>query len=307
MDKLFEAVAERGHVCVGLDTALEYVPEKERRPSAAETVLEYNKAVIDATIDIAACYKLQIAYYEEMGLAGLETYARTLEYLRRRGALAITDIKRSDIADTASRYARAHFGGDFEADFVTLNPYLGMDSIEPWLQWADKKGKGAFVLMRTSNKGRRDFECLIIKGENPSPRRLFDAVGDKLSELAASRLGAHGYGAFGAVVGADPQTEEERKEAAAIRAERSNLFFLIPGYGAQGGAASDAALLLGEGNGGVVNASRSILRAWQGQHEQDGREADNAIAAQAARAAAIEMRDNILKAAGINELVRELN
>jgi orotidine-5'-phosphate decarboxylase len=297
MDKLFETVAERGHVCIGLDTAPEYVPEKERRSSPAETALEYNKAIIEATIDIAACYKLQIAYYEEMGLAGLDAYARTLRYLRQRGALAIADIKRGDIADTASRYARAHFEGDFEADFVTLNPYLGMDSIEPWLQWADKKGKGAFVLMRTSNKGRRDFECLIIKDGNPASLRLFDAVGDKLSELAASRMGAHGYGAFGAVVGADPQTEEERKEAAAIRAGRSNLFFLIPGYGAQGGAASDAALLLREGNGGVVNASRSILKAWQSSHEKSGREADNAFAAQEARAAAIEMRDNILKAA----------
>jgi orotidine 5''-phosphate decarboxylase, subfamily 2 len=297
MDKLFEAVAERGNVCVGLDTAPEYVPERERRSSPAETVLEYNKAIIDATIDIAACYKLQIAYYEEMGLAGMDTYAQTLKHLRERGALIIADIKRSDIADTASRYAKAHFEGDFEADFVTLNPYLGMDSIEPWLQWADKKGKGAFVLMRTSNKGRRDFECLIINDESHSPKRLFYAVGDKLSELAASRLGAHGYGAFGAVVGADPQSEEERKEAANIRAERPNLFFLIPGYGAQGGAASDAALLLREGNGGVVNASRSILKAWQ--NLPGGKEADNSIAAQAARAAVIEMRDSIRKAAGI--------
>jgi len=296
MDKLFEAVAERGHVCVGLDTAPEYVPEKERRSSPAETVLAYNKAMIDATIDIAACYKLQIAYYEELGLSGLETYSQTLKYLRQRSALAIADIKRSDIADTASRYARAHFDGDFEADFVTLNPYLGMDSIEPWLQWADKKGKGAFVLMRTSNKGRRDFECLIIKEESHSPRHLFDTVGNKLSELAASRLGAHGYGAFGAVVGADPQSEEERKEATAIRAGYPVLFFLIPGYGAQGGAASDAALLLREGNGGVVNASRSILKAWQSSHEASGREADNTIAALAARAAAIEMRDSIRKA-----------
>jgi len=226
-----------------------------------------------------------------MGLAGLDAYVRTLKHLRKRSGLVIADIKRSDIADTASRYAKAHFSGDFEADFVTLNPYLGMDSIEPWLQWADKAGKGAFVLMRTSNKGRRDFECLIIDNESHSPKRLFDAVGDKLSELAASRLGVHGYGAFGAVVGADPQSEEERKEAAAIRAGRPNLFFLIPGYGAQGGAASDAALLLREGNGGVVNASRSILKAWQSSH--DGKEADNAIAAQAARAAAIEMRDSI--------------
>jgi orotidine-5'-phosphate decarboxylase len=158
IDKLYETVAARGHVCVGLDTAVEYVPEKEHCSTAAESVFAYNKAIIDATIDIAACYKLQIAYYEEMGIDGLRTYAETLKYLRNQGALAIADIKRGDIADTASRYARAHFEGDFEADFVTLNPYLGMDSVEPWLEWADKKGKGSFVLMRTSNKGSQDSQ-----------------------------------------------------------------------------------------------------------------------------------------------------
>ena len=292
MDKLFESVAERGHVCVGLDTAVDYIPEKERRRAStdAEAVLAYNRAVIDATVDIAACYKVQIAYYEEMGLAGLQTYAATLKYLREKGAIVIADIKRGDIADTASRYARANFEGDFEADFVTLTPYLGMDSIEHWIEWADKKGKGAFVLMRTSNKGRRDFECLEISGIN---KKLFDAVGDKLSELAAAHLGKYGYGAFGAVVGADPQSEEERKEAAAIRAARPSLFFLIPGFGAQGGAASDAALLLREGNGGVVNASRSILKAWQSDSAGNPAEADNAFAAEAARQAAIKMRDEI--------------
>jgi len=292
MDKLYEAVAGRGHVCVGLDTSAEYIPEKERRLSLsdAEAVFAYNKTIIDATRDIAACYKVQIAYYEEMGLAGLDSYAKTLKYLRERGALVIADIKRGDIADTANRYARAHFEGEFEADFVTLTPFLGMDSIEPWLQWAEKKGSGAFILMRTSNKGRHDFEYLELKNGG----RLYDAVGHKLSELAAKYTGKYGYGAFGAVVGVDTQSEEERREAAAIRAKLTNLFFLIPGYGAQGGAASDAALLLREGNGGVVNASRSILKAWQNSAVKG---ADNDIAARAARQAVIEMRDAIRNAA----------
>ena len=302
MDRLFEAVAERGHVCVGLDTAADYIPEKERRrfSTDAEAVLTYNKAIADATMDIAACFKVQIAYYEEMGLAGLQTYASTLKYLREKGALVIADIKRSDIADTASRYARAHFEGDFEADFVTLNPYLGMDSIESWMQWADKKGKGAFVLVRTSNKGRQDFEELEIKEIcDASGKKLYNAVADKLSVLASAKLGKHGYAAFGAVVGADLQSEEERKDAAAIRERYSNLFFLIPGYGAQGGAASDAALLLREGNGGVVNASRSILKAWQITLDgAEKTEADNDFAALAGRQAAIEMRDALRKAAG---------
>ena len=299
IDKLFEAVAARGHVCVGLDTAVEYIPEKERRSSSSpsDAVLAYNKAIVDATIDVAACFKVQIAYYEEMGLRGLEAFARTLRYIRERGALVISDVKRGDIADTASRYARAHFEGDFETDFVTLTPYLGMDSIEPWIEWADKKGKGAFVLVRTSNKGRQDFECLKTEGG----KHVYNAVGEKLLRLASSHMGKYGYGAFGAVIGIDSQSEEERKEAIAIRAEGSSLFFLIPGYGAQGGAASDVALLLREGNGGVVNASRSILRAWQNTGNINAgiitaSDADNDSAAQAARQAVIEMRDAILKA-----------
>jgi len=298
IDKLFEAVAAKGHVCVGLDTAAEYVPPVERRRAAsdAEAVLVFNQALVDSTFDAAACYKVQIAYYEEMGIAGLSAYAKTLRYIREKGSLVIADIKRGDIADTASRYAKAHFAGDFEADFVTLSPYMGMDSIEPWLSYADSAGKGAFVLMRTSNKGMRDFEYLEIA---PDKRRLYHAVGDKLAELAAAHSGIYGYGAFGAVVGCT-----EREEAAEIRKKYSNLFFLIPGYGAQGGAADDAALLLREGNGGVVNASRSILKAWSAELKDSGGDeaaANNLFAAEAARRAALAMRDAI-RAAVKNDL-----
>jgi orotidine-5'-phosphate decarboxylase len=290
IDKLFEAVSVKGHVCVGLDTAAEYVPPAERKRAASdvEAVLAFNKAIVDSTFDACACYKVQIAYYEEMGLEGLGGYAKTLRYIREKGGLVIADIKRGDIADTALRYAKAHFAGDFEADFVTLSPYMGVDSIEPWLAYAEKSGKGAFVLMRTSNKGMRDFEYLEISTDK---KRVYHAVGDKLSELANTYKGIHGYGAFGAVVGCT-----ERDEAAEIRKNYSNLFFLIPGYGAQGGAADDAALLLREGNGGVVNASRSILKAWETELKKtggDGSVVTNSFAAEAARRAAIEMRDAI--------------
>jgi orotidine-5'-phosphate decarboxylase len=285
IDKLFDAVAARGHVCIGLDTSIDYVPPGEKLKSAnnAEAVFEYNKALIDATFDTAACYKVQIAYYEEMGTAGLNAYARTLEYIRNRCGIVIADIKRSDIADTAKRYAKAHYGGDFEADFVTLNPYLGMDSLEPWISEAREKGKGAFVLMRTSNPGMRDFEYL----ETKEGKRFYHVVGDKLSDLASQFTGGKGYGLFGAVIGCT-----EREEAAEIRKNYPSLFFLIPGYGAQGGGAQDAAILLREGNGGVVNASRSIITAWQ--KEEGNENADNAFAAAAARSAAIKMRDEIL-------------
>jgi orotidine-5'-phosphate decarboxylase len=289
MDQLYEAVASKGPVCVGLDTATAYVPPQERRKRAsdAETVLAYNRALVDRTVDIAACYKVQIAYYEALGRAGLDAYAHTLGYIREQGSLVIADIKRGDIADTAAQYAKAHFEGDFEADFVTLSPYMGMDSIEPWLSYADRKGKGAFVIMRTSNPGMRDFEYQELQAGG----RLYDAVGDKLAALAALRLGVYGYGAFGVVVGC---TEPE--EAASIRAKREQLFFLIPGYGTQGGDAKDAALLFRHANGGVVNASRSILKAWTQATGLDPEKVDMATAAQAARSAVIQMRDDLLVA-----------
>jgi orotidine-5'-phosphate decarboxylase len=286
VDLLVEAVASRGHVCVGLDTAADYVPPFDRRkaPNDAAAVLAFNKALVDVTFDTAACYKVQIAYYEEMGTAGLSVYSETLKYIRKKGCLVIADIKRGDIADTARRYAKAHFSGDFEADFVTLSPYMGMDSVQPWLSEAETRGKGAFVLMRTSNPGMRDFEYLELAGG----KRLYNAVGDKLAELAGQRGGNNGYGLFGAVTGCT-----EREEAAEIRKNYPNLFFLIPGYGAQGGGAQDAALLLQNGNGGVVNASRSIITSWQKENTSP-QDADNALAAEEARRAAIKMRDEIL-------------
>jgi len=284
VDKLYETVEAKGHVCVGLDTSADYVPPQERRKetSDAEAVLSFNKALIDATLDIAACFKVQIAYYEEMGTAGLCAYAQTLKYIRDKKGIVIADIKRGDIADTALRYAKAHYSGDFEADFVTLNPYMGMDSIEPWLSEAQKLGKGAFVLMRTSNPGMRDFEYLELANK----KRLYHEVGNKLLQVAEKNKGKYGYGLFGAVIGCT-----EREEAAEIRKDYPSLFFLIPGYGAQGGGAKDAALLLNNKNGGVVNASRSIITAWQKEETEC---VSNAQAGEAARRAAIKMRDEIL-------------
>jgi orotidine-5'-phosphate decarboxylase len=299
MDRLYEAVAEKGNVCVGLDTSPDYVPpaERQKETSDVEAVFNFNRAIVDATADVAACFKVQIAYYEALGVAGLQCFAKTLKYVRDRGSLVVSDIKRGDIADTARQYVKAHFEGDFESDFVTLSPYMGMDSIEPWLDYAERGGKGAFVLMRTSNRGMKDFEYLELKDSDPDPRRLYDAVGEKLCACAGNRPGVHGYRAFGAVAGADPKSGADKEEARAIRAKYPDLFFLIPGYGAQGGAADDAALFLRGGNGGVVNASRSILRAWTTGEDGARKDADYAFAAAAARKAATEMRDAIRKAA----------
>jgi len=286
VDKLFESVKSKGHVCVGLDTSADYVPQAERKKAKndAQAVLSFNKALIDSTFDVTACYKVQIAYYEEMGTEGLLVYSQTLKYIRSKNCIVIADIKRGDIADTALRYANAHYSGDFEADFVTLSPYMGMDSIQPWLSKAQSLGKGAFVIMRTSNPGMKDFEYL----ELTNGKRLYHEVGNKMSLLANENKGTSGYGLFGIVVGCT-----EREEAALIRRQYSDLFFLIPGYGAQGGGAKDAALLLNKGNGGVVNASRSIITAWQ--KEEKNENYDNEFAAACARKAAVKMRDEILQ------------
>ncbi|MDR2542551.1 MAG: orotidine-5'-phosphate decarboxylase [Treponema sp.] len=288
IDKLFDVVAVKGHVCVGLDTCVDYVPAAERQnKTSAEAVLAFNKALVDVTFDVCACYKVQIAYYEEMGIDGLRTYSETLKYIRQKGSLVIADIKRGDITDTAARYAKAHFYGDFEADFVTINPYMGMDSIAPWLKEAVVLGKGAFVLMRTSNPGMRDFQQLAAN----NGKKLYDIVGDKLSGLAAEHHGKCGYGLLGAVVGCT-----ERDEAAQIRKNHPDLFFLIPGYGAQGGGALDVTLLLRNGNGGVVNASRSIITAWKTPVNHGQKPVNNSFAAEAAREAVVKMRDEILGA-----------
>ena len=303
MDKLYQAVADRGPVCIGLDTTVDYIPlgAVERANSPAEAIVAYNSAIIEATWDIAACYKVQIAFYEALGLEGLRAYAETIRYIRSRGALVIADIKRGDIAISAERYVQAHFSGDFEADFVTLSPFMGMDTLEPWLTVAASSGKGAFVLVRTSNPGMRDFEYQELK----SGRRFYEAVGDSLQALAERYMGAHGYGLFGAVVGAEPKSLEERLEILQLRKKYDTLFFLSPGYGAQGGGAEDAALLLRDGNGGVINASRSILTAWSGQLASEGKpllEANLDFAASSARNAALAMQKSLLgavKAGGV--------
>ncbi len=283
MEQLYERVTQRGPVCVGLDTLSDYVPPRERRRALddAEAVLSFNRAIIDGTIDVCACFKVQIAYYEALGLAGLRVYAQTLRYIRERGALVIADVKRGDIADTAVQYARAHFSGDLEADFVTLSPYMGMDTLTPWLSYVEDRGKGIFVLLRTSNAGMRDFEYRELQ----SGGRLYHEVGDRLNELALRFRGNSTFSALGAVVGCT-----EKDEAAELRRRWPHLFFLIPGYGAQGGAAEDAAILLGDRNGGVVNASRSILKAWT--HGAQGLlpgEITFQDAARASRAGVIEM------------------
>ena len=259
MDKLYEAVAARGPVCVGLDTDFSYLPEGFAKPelTAGENIVRFNKAIVDATKDVAGCFKVQIAYYESLGLDGIRAYKETLDYVKAAGMPVIADIKRGDIAKTAEMYAKAHFEGDFEADFITLAPYMGLDSIRPYLPYVTGAGKGLFVLVRTSNPGAKDFEYEMLA----DGRHVYDMVGDKLHELGAECMGEKGYSSLGLVIGGT-----HIEEAAEIRARYEDSFFLIPGYGAQGGTADDIARYLDKhSNGGVVNSSRAVLLAYKKQ------------------------------------------
>lgn len=255
VDRLYEAVKEKGFVCVGLDSHLDYIPNyiKEKYEKISDIIFEYNKTIIDATSDIVAIYKPQIAYYEANGLEGLIAYQRTLRYLKEKGLLSIGDVKRGDIASTAKEYAKAHFKGEFEADFITLNPYMGMDSITPYLDYLKTGEKGVFVLLRTSNEGAKDIECLDYNGE-----ALYFKVGDELKKFADELTSECGYSPLGFVVGAT-HSEEARK----IRERYKNIFFLLPGYGAQGAKAEDIRTYLNDFNGGVVNSSRGIIKYYQ--------------------------------------------
>ena len=280
IDKLFASVAQKGHVCVGLDTDVTYLPEAlaQQFPSTEDGLFAFNKAIIDSTLDVSACYKVQIAYYEAYGMAGLRAYARTLAYLREKNAVTIADIKRGDIAKTAEMYAKAHFTGEFEADFITLSPYMGLDSLSPYLPYIKDNGKGVFVLIRTSNEGAKDIEYLPTE----NGKRVYHVVGEKLQTLGKDFIGECGYSAIGGVMGCT-----HPDEAAEIRNMLNTTFFLIPGYGAQGGKAEDIAKYLHNGNGGVVNSSRGILLAYRKQENGAAHFAD------CARAEAIRMRDDI--------------
>ncbi len=284
VDKLFKIVEEKGHVCLGLDTDYEYLPEwfKNKYYTKGEAILNFNKNIIDATLDVVACYKVQIAYYEALGLEGLRAYSDTLKYIRQKKAIAIADIKRNDISKTAEMYAHGHFTGDFEADFITLNPYMGVnDSIEPFLSYIQNNEKGLFILVRTSNKGAKDFQYITDSEGVP----LYETVGEKLNELALKNLGECGFSSVGAVVGCT-----NNEEGTALRKKISSMFLLIPGYGAQGGTAEDIKTYLINGNGAVVNSSRGILLAYKKVENGE------LNFAECARNEAIKMRDEIRSA-----------
>lgn len=297
-DRLIAKIKETGNPSVvGLDAKLDYVPEyliqrfqEEDGASlqtAARAIFAFNKAIIDEICDIVPAIKPQSAYYEMYGYYGMKTLAETISYAKLKGMFVITDGKRNDIGATMQAYTAAHLGsvkiGDneiepFGADALTVNGYLGTDGIKPLLDVCKSRDKGIFVLVKTSNPSSGELQDKLIDGEP-----LYARMGDLCETWGADLIGEYGYSAVGAVVGAT--YPEQLKE---LRTRLPHTFFLVPGYGAQGGGAEGVAGAFDEnGLGAIVNSSRAIMCAYQKE------KCDPKEFAKAARREAIRMRDDI--------------
>ena len=301
IDRLTERIEALGcPICVGLDPTPEIIPEKilndasksfkETPEAAAFSLMKFNREIIDAVADIVPAVKPNIAFYERFGLDGLRAYGMTCEYASGRGLMVIGDIKRGDIGSTAKAYAghlepQSIFGHKFEIwreDAVTLNPFLGTDSIEPFLEVLRTRDKGIFILVKTSNQGSADIQDMILS-ETGAP--LYEHVAGLVSAWGTGEglIGTNGYSKVGAVVGAThPDT------GARLRELMPTTFFLVPGYGAQGATAQDISRFFdAQGKGSIVNSSRGIIGAWKAEGKGAGH------VGKLARAAAIRMRDEI--------------
>lgn len=274
LDRLIQAVERTGNpTVVGLDPKLDYLPAYlqqaafarygETLEGAAEAIWEYNRALIDALCDVVPAVKPQAAYYELYGWPGVRTLSRTIAYAKEKGLFVITDGKRGDIGTTMEAYAAAHLGNTkvgaqtmpaFGGDALTVNGYLGSDGIRPVLSVCREQDTGLFVLVKTSNPSSGELQDRQIDGEP-----VYRVMGRLCEEWGAQLPGKYGYAGVGAVVGATyPQQLRE------LRAALPHTYFLVPGYGAQGGGATDVAGAFdGDGRGAIVNSSRAILTAWK--------------------------------------------
>ncbi len=260
-DRLIAAVRSKGNpVLVGLDPREESLPPGliagEGHDAAADGFSKFCRAVIDVVAPLVAAVKPQAAFFEQLGPAGMRALKETIDYAAAKGLLVILDGKRNDIGSTATGYAKAYLGrGSASAwgcDALTVSPYLGDDSLTPFVEMAQKQAAGIFVLVKTSNPGGMRFQDLVADG-----KPLYRHVADYVESLAVQTAGSGGYGCVGAVVGATyPQQLVELRQA------MPHTWFLIPGFGAQGGTAQDcAAAFDAQGLGAIVNNSRGIIFA----------------------------------------------
>ena len=269
-------------IVVGLDPMLNYIPEQVQKKAfaeygetlegAAEAIWQFNKEIVDKTYDLIPAVKPQIAMYEQFGLPGLAAFKKTVDYCKEKGLVVIGDIKRGDIGSTSAAYAVGHIGkvkvgsktyAPFDEDFVTVNPYLGSDGVNPFLDVCKEEKKGIFVLVKTSNPSSGEFQDQKIDG-----RPLYELVGEKVAAWGSEVMGDE-YSYVGAVVGA---TYPEMGKV--LRKVMPKSYILVPGYGAQGGKGKDLVHFFNEdGLGAIVNSSRGIIAAYkQEQYAKFGAE-----------------------------------
>ena len=282
-------------IVVGLDPMLKYIPEHiqkkafvefgETLEGAAEAIWQFNKEIVDKTYDLIPAVKPQIAMYEQFGIPGLVAFKKTVDYCKSKGLVVIGDIKRGDIGSTSSAYAVGHIGkvqvgsktyAPFDEDFVTVNPYLGSDGVNPFIDVCKEEKKGLFILVKTSNPSSGEFQDQMIDG-----RPLYELVGEKVAQWGEDCMGDE-YSYIGAVVGA---TYPEMGKV--LRKVMPKSYILVPGYGAQGGKGKDLVHFFNEeGLGAIVNSSRGIIAAYkQEKYANYGEEAF----ADASRAAVEDM------------------
>lgn len=296
IQQLIEKIKKtKAPICVGLDPMLNYIPEHilkksynefgETLEGAADAIWQFNKEIVDHTCDLIPSVKPQIAMYEQFGIEGLKSYQKTVDYCQQKGLLVIGDAKRGDIGSTSAAYATGHLGkvqvgsktySGFHTDFLTVNPYLGTDGVKPFVDVCNSEDKGLFVLIKTSNPSSGEFQDRLIDG-----RPLYELVAEKVVEWGDTCMDGD-YSNVGAVVGA---TYPEMSRI--LRKLMPRTYFLVPGYGAQGGTAADLAHCFNEdGLGAVVNSSRGIIAAYrQEKYKQFGPE----HFAEASRQAVIDM------------------
>ncbi len=301
MDKL------QNPCCIGLDTRISFVPsfikqqavEKEDNvfEATAEAILEFNRKIVDATYDLVPCYKINSAFYELYGKHGIKALKKTVEHVKKRDRIVILDVKRNDIGSTAEAYANAYLGrvelcdgtkasSYFDADAITVNPYLGTDGIKPFLDACGNFGKGIFVLVKTSNPSSHEFQD--VKMDNDSST-LFQMVARKVDEWGAELIGTeYGYSSVGMVVGA---TYPEQAKVCRKLVPRAVV--LVPGYGAQGAKAKDVVHNFNEdGLGAIIHSARGVIAAYRSEKYEAGEDRFE----EAARQAALEMIDDIISA-----------
>ena len=282
-DKLQRRIDElRNPTVVGLDPTLKLVPPfmLDSAHGTALSFFEYGTQLIDTLCDIVPAVKPQSAYYEALGPVGFEILRDTMDYAHSKGMYVILDAKRGDIGSTADAYAAAYLGSDskYTVDAMTVNPYLGSDGVEPFFKSSCENDKAVFVLVKTSNPSSGELQDLDVGGKT-----AYMAIAEVITKMAAGTEGEYGYSRLGAVVGAT--YPEELKS---LRGKLDSTFFLVPGYGAQGGGAKDVAGAFDkQGRGAVVNSSRAIIGAWQ----KTGKDGLDFL--EAARNEAIKMRDDL--------------